>query len=282
MAARKLVESPVTVVVVAGPPRSGTTLLANLLSGSPAYPLLPECQIITGLIRERLRGEREQGEDRFRVFLHDRAFADGVYRTAIESILAELLNRSGSSARFMVLKDPFLVFHLNMINRLISWPLRKVCIVRDPRDTIASYISVRIRAGSRPPVRDAIDYFEPFFAETLRAQETSDTLLVRYEDLVRKDRGAQKRLSDHVGYPIDLEGYSGLKPDEVNGEDPWNTPLYSAAISDSMIGSYQHVLSPEDFYLINDVFSDVLATFYGIGKVADHPRHHRREDHRPE
>ena len=152
MVEREHIESPPTVVMVAGPPRSGTTLLANLLSGSPAHPLLPECQIITGLIRERLRGEREQGEDRFRVFLHDRAFADSVYRNAIESILAEILARSDSSARFMVLKDPFLTFYLGVVDRLLSWPLRKVCIVRDPRDVIASYISVRVRAGITPPL----------------------------------------------------------------------------------------------------------------------------------
>ena len=238
-------------------------MLANLLSGERAHPLLPECQVITDLIRERLRSEQEVGAAKFTAFFQSGEFADGIFRNAIESILAEVLKSSDTNPEFLVLKDPSLLHYLGVIDRLLSWPMLKICIVRDPRDAIASYINVGIRNGCRPHIDEAIQFMAPYYPPLLAEQDRSGTTLtIRYEDLVRKDEATQLRLSEHMGYPVDLDSYRGMSAELLDTTDAWYTPLLGKGIDAANIRLFERVISPDEYYLINETFRDVLDTFY--------------------
>lgn len=254
---------PASVILVSGPPRCGTSMLAGVLSGGAAHPLLPECQIITDLIRERFRSERETGAGKFSVFLQNSNFADEIYREAIDRILLEILAGSKSNSKFIVLKDPSLLFYVNVVNRFFSWPTKQICIIRDPRDSIASYMSVRMREGVRPGIGEAIDFVAPYYHAILESQqETRELFIVRYEDLVTKDPHVESQIVDHVGYKVDFRGYGGLSQDELDLSDPWCTPLYGSPISETSIKSYENVISPDEFYLLNDVFKKFIDFYY--------------------
>ena len=219
--------------------------------------------MITDFIRERLRSEQEVGATKFRVFLQNQEFADSVYRTAIESILTEVLKSANPDAEFIVLKDPYLVHYLGVVERLLSWPIRKVCIVRDPRDAIASYINVGIRNGARPHIHEAIQFMAPFYPPVLAEQNgDGSTLTIRYEDLVLKDQATQRRLSEHVGYTVDLKSYGGMAAELLDTKDAWYTPLLGKGIDASSIRLFERVISWDEYHLINETFRDVLATFY--------------------
>jgi hypothetical protein len=76
-------------VLVTGTPRSGTTLLAGLLSvGKEASPMLPECTYITQIIQPFHNFPHYSDPQRFAAYAIDEPILEGMYRAMVGSILA--------------------------------------------------------------------------------------------------------------------------------------------------------------------------------------------------
>ena len=105
--------------------------------------------------------------------------------------------------------------HMNswLLDRAELPPLRLLVLLRDPRDTYASLLAFReatkAELGQRQAADEA-DYFRRFIErqrDRLRwiagLEESRDTTIVRYEDLVRDLRGVSGRLEGWLGVELD-------------------------------------------------------------------------------
>jgi hypothetical protein len=111
--------------------------------------------------------------------------------------------------------------HMNswLLDRAELPPLRLLVLLRDPRDTYASLLAFReatkAELGQRQAADEA-DYFRRFIErqrDRLRwiagLEESRDTAIVRYEDLVRDLRGVSGRLEGWLGVELDPDSVAG-------------------------------------------------------------------------
>ncbi|RYG95627.1 MAG: hypothetical protein EON58_13770 [Alphaproteobacteria bacterium] len=261
--ARILTPPPINLTYVFGPPRSGTTLLASALSHGPAHPYLPECTIITDLIRERIRLESDIEPNKFRAFLHDFDHADHIFSSSIEFILRGIVDHSAETYQHLVLKDPHLIFFVDDVDRLIKWSNKKICIIRDPRDAVSSYMEVMRRDGLIPDLQKSIIFLKPFFEAALALYLSPiRPVIVRYEDLVSFDAFVISELQNFFGYDLDLGSYTGVPKEALHLDSPWYTSTYEGPVITTRVGSHHSLLTADQIRCVEDNFADFLLTFY--------------------
>ena len=129
-----------TVFFVGGSPRSGTTLLAQVLSQAQGTnPPIQEAQYFTQLIKAYQFGRREAKDTLKDYFSDDQDFQQ-FNLDLIERFFQHIKTRFPQT-KTIVLKDPYLTPFFPAVESLYldSWFLVSI---RDPRDTIASMIEV--------------------------------------------------------------------------------------------------------------------------------------------
>lgn len=208
-------ESGDGVLFVGGAMRTGTTLAARLLASSgESNPLLAESQYLGALL-----DLDRQWRPQFDLFLADYfetpADFDSFSRETCVRFLATTRHRY-PAARPLVLKHPESTRHYP---KLAHWfpAARFVVMVRDPRDAIASMLSVgeKLFAAGEPGSLAAFgrdmakfsDLFRSYYAGPFRDTSVFGTrmLVLRYEDLVAKRNDVIGELARFAGVAIDLE-----------------------------------------------------------------------------
>jgi len=260
---------PSPYVLVTGHPRSGTTLVAEVLARHPDVYMLPETHFFehifsrkrekSGLYHRALRRDfrktirnylafntrlRERAEELAPIAELEEFLASRPYQRPTDlffHILAWFRRRSGrdivvekTPAHYTVL--PYLVRH--------GYDFKAINIVRDPRDVVISYRSI--------PWGDDSEYFVAFrwkwayfLAKRGEQAVRSAFLQVRYEDMVGSPQWTAKRLTSFLGIPFDktiLQPSNEHRTFDV-AREPWKAQS-STEISPDKLARWRRDLDP--------------------------------------
>jgi hypothetical protein len=196
---------------IAGPPRTGTTLLQTLLDGVPGVASGPELDVLPDLAR--LRGALHARVDAGR---HDVYFDGATVDDACSAFLQTLL--AGYAARrhaqVFVDKTPWNVLEAPALLDMLP-NARMVLCIRDPRANVQSLLEVGRRAerlARKTPwmthdLAAAIFTVKKCADAVLAAREAYPrrTRVVRFEDLVSNTRNITEEVCAFLDLPFDDE-----------------------------------------------------------------------------
>ncbi len=213
-----------------GMPRSGTSLLEQILDSHPAIVGAGELRDIP-----RMALRWRQGAD-----------ADTLRSLAEEHL--ERLRRLAPGARIVIDKMPHNFQHLGLIARLYPQSPILYC-VRDPRDNCLSIFQQNFVA-KHAYAHDLADLGQHYRAhvqitERWRTIIPNPMLTVRYEDVVADLRGQVERVLDFLGLPFAdacLEFYQNPRKVRTASKDQVTQPLYTSSVS--RWKAYEHHLAP--------------------------------------
>lgn len=266
-------------VFVAGPDRSGTTLMFALLASHPEISMVRRTNMFRyfygrygDLARPGNLDRCLRDMTRYRRMRH-------LYPDA-ERIRREFLEGPPTYGRL------FALFHLHHAQRqgrsrwgdkslhtehhaddlFAAFPdARVVHMVRDPRDR---YASVRKRNGrdlSRVGAATARWLMSTRAGARNAARYPGKYLLVRYEDLVRAPEETARRVCDHIGVPyapemLTMDGVPAHR--DAGGNNSSFGDLEPGAISVRAVGRFKNVLTPGEVSFI-DLFAGRAAARLG-------------------
>ncbi len=221
-----------TNVLVIGAPRSGTTLVAGLLSaGKEASPMLPECTYITQVIRQFHDVLNYSDSQRFSAYAVSESVLLKLYRGLVDAMLETVRSHFKElDYRYLILKDPELSLLADWIPAFFGEKSKTVCVLRDPRAVIASMLVIERKkkkglwsAWRKTPNRFlAQDIVSQFFRERRlladcfmyywRVQDSQlrkrgASHFVSYEKIVTRDEGEFKGLEAYLGFSVGRERF---------------------------------------------------------------------------
>ncbi len=182
------------------------------------------------------------------------SFHAGLVKTFLERQLSRF-----PGAEHLVLKDPPLTRLFPQLFELVP-TARFVLIVRDPRDAIASMITVGEKmkaAGQRHLFQDRnplqlSEYLKGHYRPCFHSPDAAfrkRTLLVKYEDVVHRPELVMSRLSAFTGLAFEFDPAS---PPDTGAVDYskveekhrcWHTDRFGKAVDASSVGRYQKILT---------------------------------------
>ncbi len=246
-----------TNVLVIGAPRSGTTLVAGLLSaGKAASPMLPECTHITQVIQQFYNILHYSDPQRFAAYSVNESVLAGMYRGMVDSMLATVrAHFKDLDYRYLILKDPELSQLADLIPLFFGSESKTVCVVRDPRAVIASMLTVeRKRKGQlwaawkKTPnwftAHDLINHMfrerrlvSDFFMYYWKVQDSQlhkrgAVHMVSFEKIMARDAAEFNRLESYLGFPVGREGFGKVSFD-FNRADPTFSAGYGRGIQEA-------------------------------------------------
>jgi hypothetical protein len=283
-------------IFIIGVPRSGTTLLASLLSAHPDIHAGPETHFFeaydhsrppridqphwveraidwlesihhversvprnAGLTRDELRGYLNQ--------------ITPSHRGMLEALTVLQMRRAGKS-RWLE-KTPNHAAHAATLRRLFPESI-VIRIVRDPRDTILSLLAVPWGPKTVPAaVSMFVDNDQP--GEDF-ARRDRQTLTVRYEDLVTDPTQTLRTIGSFVDEEFDPQLDRRQSAAEVNRTgEPWKTKV-AEKIDASRAGSWERMLPTQDQRFIEALLGPAIdrhgyqRKFYPVGtQLRVHP-----------
>ena len=241
-------------ILVAGFPRSGTSLLHSLVCTSPQVnPYVKECSWLTKLIHAY-----KYGKDTFTVhtssfFDSPEAFRD-YNRALLGGVLADTWRRLGGQP-CLALKDPDLIFSLP--EALEVFPgATAVLIVRDVRDVVASQL-MRMRRQHQDPAWYDVAFLDAQVAHYVAAHSRladatgleDQVVCLRYETLATRSAQALAQLERLLGLPgMDASlAWKRANFDITTFKDnEAYSNLYGQGVSSANIGRHAGVLTAED------------------------------------
>ncbi|MFI4897256.1 MAG: tetratricopeptide repeat-containing sulfotransferase family protein [Phycisphaerales bacterium JB059] len=247
---RDLSQTPVFIV---GMPRSGTTLVENILGAHSRVHPAGELMSVSGIAREMLQGTPGSFGRTVRG-INERQVAANA-----QAYLGELRGMAPDAAR-VVDKQPFNFLHLGLIAKL--WPgARVIHTVRDPRDTCLS-CHFRQFAGSAPWASRQ-RWLGAFYVEYARLMEHWSRVLpetpvglrmmqVRYEDLIDHQERVSRALIEFVGLDWEdrvLRFHEKPRHAPTLNADEVGRPVYASSVGrwrayEHRIGDLLAVLGP--------------------------------------
>lgn len=277
-----------SVIFVGGSQRGGTTLLQTLLcQDRTVNPLIQEAKYFRHLVAAYRFGRGQfdvETKDYFRDLDDYVAFNRSMVRTFLKHTLELFPGR-----KHLVLREP----HLTMLFPELAELLPKaafLCVVRDPRDVVASMIDVGGKLkqqgasdamarlfGSRdiPQIcAHFLSFYEPLFKS--KVPGFRDRLLfLRYEDLVRAPGKQMEALRKFTGLKLQdvdptAEPDTG-RVDHARGsryQNAWKTEKDGRALSDGSIGRHVEVLKSGEIEEVEKLCGRYMAQFkYKPGPV---------------
>ncbi len=254
-------------VLISGPPRSGTTWLNRELSmGEHTSRFLPECTLLTQQVALYERTLNYCDPQRFSRYFGTQKALTAYYRDNLYRLLDQIksLNTSAST-RSLILKDPELTHYLGVIVDLMP-KHDHVVLVRDPRDVVASVKTVRQRQHAAWEIQKSVEWIYSYYhAIALHLERQDENLhFVRYEDLVSDHHVLQLLM-----HKLDIERTSPsggvIVTDNtrlnLDHSDPFHSDLYLEPTTKSRIGSFATILNKEEIALVEQVFSRVMITW---------------------
>jgi len=209
-------------VLLVGYPRSGTTLLDQILDSHGALTTLEERQTLSGL-RGRFYGSEENLQS-LRLLDDDGIMA---CRQIYWSNAAMFLDKPLGEAR-LVDKFPLYIRFLDIYARLFP-DVKIIVALRDPRDVVLSNYMQRFKLNAEMAANLDLARSARFYARTMELYLLFRKFLpdniheIRYEDLVCDFGGESARLLDF----LELEWDDNLLKFHEHAKKRWiNTPSY--------------------------------------------------------
>lgn len=262
-----------SVFIICGGRRTGTTLLAAVLSSDArANPLGQEAQIL-GRVIEAYRWGRENFEQFGGSFFGDLE----TYRAFFESTAARFAREVStrvSPGGVLILKNPLFAGFLLDVADLFPGAL-VLATVRDPRDQVASELEVGVRqkaAGMHVPHIDQRDmvclanYYAGYYPEIieLRRRRPDRIYIIRYEDLVLHPDEVLADLRHATGLALTFDPTkSWTRVSSLAGlqSGPSRSDLYGGPIDARSVGRYERDLTGEEVAVVEEVAADLMAEF---------------------
>lgn len=260
---------------VGGPPRSGTTLVQNILDSHPRIVGLPEFIVTPQFVRLRRRllslVEKQ--------WIDSICSSDDVDIQLADAIRGLLTSRIDTSSDVQVVSEKTPENCLIFRDLADLFPDAKfVLVVRDPRAVVASLLRVgrRSREQGRQPVLRTASFLEALrvTTESLQqglheAERLDRVLVIQYEELVSDTEAQVRRLCGHIG--VDYSNMM-LHPEEfehageyaLTNKGTWYTPQeFRASIHSTSVHSGQR-LGRIRASIVNRITEDQRATLLGI------------------
>jgi hypothetical protein len=267
----------ITPIFVVGVPRSGTTLLASILSAHPAIHAGPETHFFEEFDRRRppapswtkewvsdavqwlMQIQHVGGAVPLNAGLTPNDLCDHLssvplsYRALLESLVVPQMRRAGKT-RWLE-KTPNHIAHLPTLRHLFP-ESHVVRIVRDPRDTIHSLLNVPWGPSSLPA---AVSMFaDNYFPGERFCESDSNTITIRYEDLVTCTSSVLKSIGEFVKESFDPDSDRSKSSAEVNRTiEPWKAKV-SERIDPTRAGSWAQTMPESDQRFIEALLGEPI------------------------
>lgn len=249
-------------VFLAGPPRSGTTWLNREICNHPGWSgFLPECTLLTQQIALYRSTKRFCEPTRFEAYLGNVDNLAATYRPMMTQMLALAVSLNGYSENdVLVLKDPELSLCLDELVDILP-DHRLICIVRDPRDVIASVKNVAKRKREAWNLDKTAAWIFSYYSglQNHRPNAGPNTLFVRYEDLVAGQLATVRQFLGQSAEAV-AENPDAIKA-KLDPSDPFFSELYLKPTTQQKVGSYAKDLTKDEIAHINKVFAGVMKTW---------------------
>lgn len=252
-----------SLILIAGPPRSGTTWLHRELSKAEGVSdFLPECTLLTQQLALYSRTLGSCDPQRFAAYFGTPEALVSVYREQVSRMLdlTASLNVT-SDTRTLILKDPELSHVLSSLDDVMP-AHQLVVLMRDPRDVIASIKRVGQRKGEVWDIRKSTELIYGYYhVINLYRQKVGKkkARIVRYEDLV-KDK--LNDLRDSLKLPRPAEGadesVAANVESRLSKSDPFFSELYLKPTTTDAVGSYAATLEKDEAAHIEHIFAGVM------------------------
>ncbi len=220
-------------VFIVGMPRSGTTLVEQIIASHPDAVGIGERQIISAASREltMIRSADETQIQRLDTFS-----PAGIDRVA-RGTLAELKAAGGDSP---VIVDKLMqnFLHAGVIELLLPGAKIIHC-VRDPRDTCVSCFFQHFPGPENQAYSRSLETLAHYYRQYQRIMEhwksvlTTPILDVRYEDIVADKRGQAERMIEFVGLDWDeacLASHASGRTVVTLSVDQVRKPMYTSSM----------------------------------------------------
>lgn len=249
-------------IVICGPPRSGTTWLCRELCNSQGtYPFLPECTFLTQQIDLYHRTFHYGDRQRIRAYFDTDQNLQDFFRTNVARLIdqAARFNRRNHDS-ILVLKDPNLSLYLPDIKDLLP-PHKLIITMRDPRDVLASMKNVALRGKQCWNAKATAEQLMNYYYQISNYQQHAgmNSILVRYEDLVS---GQMAALQDFLQIPALEARSSGSSVSGVEGKldssDPFFSELYLQPTTQERVGSFASILTAREIREFERMNSGVI------------------------
>lgn len=272
-------------IFIVGAPRSGTTLLQNLIASHPQTHSAPETHLFTKISRcllyeRNLRpiGKKAlpavlPGETIQRLFddlagflpvsdnlLHWAATIDGTAHFSIKEIAMRLFTDLGhGNGTIFIEKSPPHVYFIDEIRRV--FPEAKIVnIVRDPRDVIPSINRMLQQMGKHPRT---VYERAMVWTGSVTAAEKAGLFTIKYEELVTTPEKTLAEVYDYLGLSGSNEPFAQhacMSRLTVKENERWKQNNFSE-ISTDRIGTFKASLSDEDCGLIEYLCGRHMLTY---------------------
>ncbi|MCL2935002.1 MAG: sulfotransferase [Trichodesmium sp. MAG_R03] len=270
-----------TYFFIGGCPRSGTTLLQNIIcSNTKVNPLIGEVGYLYHLVNAYNTGKIDF-ESQSKYYFSDLEELRNFSAELVNKFLKHIWKRYTNTTH-IVLKYPLMGELFPDIYELVE-DVKFILIIRDPRDTIASLINVGNKMASLGETRhltpmfterklsEFIEFYCRAYAPSWNCKSPgfqTKVGYIKYEHLVLNPERAIKQLQHFTG--LNLGGF--IKDDKCQGskinysqlsdaEKPWYSELYGKGISPASIGRYRQVLQQEEINFIQREGADIFRIF---------------------
>ena len=210
-------------VFLVGFPRSGTTLLDQLLSGHPGIAVLEEKDTLQDVLQSHALGDAE-----LQAFLKLDAAGLEPYRRAYWQRVAEFMPARPTQALF-VDKLPLNSVFMPLVQRLFP-AARFIFALRDPRDVVLSCFMQSFDLNEAMQHFLSLDETARYYAAVMQVAADSAGRLgerlhrIRYEDVVADTEAEARKLMAFLGLPWDA---AVLDIQQTAKGKRINTPSYS-------------------------------------------------------
>jgi len=234
-------------IFLIGAPRSGTTLLARMLSAHSAVHGRAEPHLITPLAHLGYFGKVQKApydpqnvEQAAHELVAELPRGEAGYLDALraysDSIYAQLMERAPDGKRFFLDKTPAYALVLPFLTKL--YPRAKyVVLTRHPLAVLSSYADsffdgdYAVAIGHNPILRRYV----PALAHFVRERPVPH-VWVKYEELVREPEAHFRRVCEHVGIPFEERAIRyGESGEEFKGlGDPTGVAQHTRPVTSSV------------------------------------------------
>ncbi len=274
-------------VFVGGPPRSGTTLLQNMLDSHPEIVGGPEFLHLPDIVslRKKLHGSVAR---KWIDLFCSHEDVDTHIRQLIESFLLPFAR--SHEAAILSEKTPENILVFSELGELLP-EASFIQVTRDPRAVVASLMQVAARArkkGLQPaPFTRSLDAAIEYVRKCLRAGEKAvqrnpdKVLTVTYESLVQSPRSESEKVCAflNIDWSPDMltpaaHKHLGEQAITVNSNELWHDArTYNSNPNTDSLEKWQSTLTPMQQYLVTKAFQDdqVLCRLDYRISVADLP-----------